>query len=87
MTDKINEQVQIYAGGTWLGDNLQAMKHHERILEGLDTQRDAVPRGFQPRAFLQFIRGAVNEIKRLTAENHAFREALKMQNRQGGSKD
>jgi hypothetical protein len=87
MAEEINKQVQIHGGTTWLGQNLHTMRQHEAILENLDTRRDATPKDFHPRIFLQFLRGAVNEIKRLTAENHAFREALKMQNQEGGSKE
>lgn len=72
--------VQIYAGGTWLGDNLPHFEKLQTKLKELDTRSDSIPNDFQPRVFLQFIRGAVNEIKRLTAENHAFRESLQMKN-------
>lgn len=77
-----NDNAEVFSGATWLGANLPAMRKHEAVLEHLDTQKDSTPRGFNAREFLQFMRGAVNEIKRLAAENRAFRDALNLQNKE-----
>ena len=74
--------VTIHAGGTWLGDNLPQFEKLSATLEELETMNDALPSNFNPRVFLQFMRGSVNEIKRLTAQTHAFKEALKDQNKE-----
>ena len=73
-------QAQNYVVSNWLSQNLGHFKMLEDKLQELETRGDALPKDFKPRVFLQFIRGSVNEIKRLTAENLAFRNALKLQN-------
>lgn len=72
--------VRNYGSGTWLGENLPLFTKLHQSLEILKTQQDALPCDFNPTIVLQFLRGAVNEIKRLTAENHAFRDSLIQQN-------
>ncbi len=78
--DKQAQQVIIHGGDSWLGQNLPQYDFLQSKLQELETRNDALPADFNPRVFLQFIRGSVNEIKRLTAMNHALTEALKDSN-------
>jgi len=72
--------LQIYESASWLSQNIQHHENLQAILQEMDTRRDSLPPGFTPRVFIQFLRGAVNEIKRVTALNHALTEALKEAN-------
>lgn len=76
-----NKPVQIYEQGSWLANNIQLYERMQASLQELDTRRDALPLGFKPRDFLQFLRGAVNEVKRVSAQNQALTEALKSSNK------
>lgn len=74
------QNVTIHPGNTWLGQNLPQYENLIAKLQELQTRNDALPADFNPKVFLQFIRGSVNEIKRLTAFNLALTEALKKDN-------
>ena len=76
-------EVQIYEGASWLAQNIQHHENLQTILQEMDTRRDSLPPGFTPRVFIQFLRGAVNEIKRVTALNQALTQALKESNEEG----
>jgi len=69
-------EVQIYEGASWLAQNIQHHENLQTILQEMDTRRDSLPPGFTPRVFIQFLRGAINEIKRVTALNQALTQAL-----------
>lgn len=73
-------KVTIHGGDTWLGQNLRQFEVLQAKLEEMKTRNDALPADFHPSVFLQFIRASVNEIKRLTAMNHALIESLKDHN-------
>jgi hypothetical protein len=70
-----------YEGNTWLGQNLPRFEALTGTLQILDTQRDAIPSEFNPKEFLQFLRGMMNEIKSLTAQKFALTNALKAVNK------
>lgn len=72
--------VTIHGGDSWLGQNLPQFEALQAKLEELETRNDALPKDFHPRVFLQFLRGSIGEIKRLTALNHSLIEALKEHN-------
>lgn len=79
MTDK-NKQ-QIPAPPTWLDNNRRHFADLQVVLQELDSQRDSLPQTFNPNVFLQFMRGAVNEVVRLTQHNNALTAALMDANR------
>ena len=82
MPEDKQTHVTIHGGDTWLGKNLPQFEGLQGILEELDTRNDSLPPNFNPRVLLQFLRGAVGEIKRVTAMNHALTQALKEHNRE-----
>jgi hypothetical protein len=59
-------EVQIYESGSWLANNIQGYEQLQVVLQELDTRRDSIPLTFKPKDFLQFLRGAVNEVKRVS---------------------
>jgi hypothetical protein len=67
--------------GSWLSQNIQIYNRYEIILQELDSRRDSMPQGFNPREFLQFLRGTVNEVKRVSALNQALTDALRFVNK------
>lgn len=80
MPENKQTPVTIHAGDSWLGRNLPQFEALQGKLEEMDTRNDALPLDFNPRIFLQFLRGCIGEVKRLTAMNHALTEALKEHN-------
>jgi hypothetical protein len=67
--------------GSWLSQNIQLYNRYSVVLEELDSRRDSMPSGFSPRAFLHFLSGAINELKRVEALNQALTDALKYVNK------
>ena len=82
MPNEEKTHVTIHGGDTWLGQNLPQFEALQAKLEELETRNDALPADFNGRVFLQFMRGSIGEIKRLTAFNHALIEALKEHNKE-----
>ena len=79
MTDENKRQVP--APPTWLDNNRRHFADLQATLQHLDSQLDSLPPTFNPKVFLQFIRGAVNEVVRLTQHNNALTAALMDANR------
>lgn len=73
--------VQIYKRNSWLANNTQYFEKLQIKLQELDARRDSLPPGFKPKELLQFLRGAVNEIKREHDLNNSLSEALKVANK------
>jgi len=69
-----------YLSGSWLSQNMFIFNKYVMTLQELDSRRDSLPGNFDPKEFLQFMRGAVNEIKRVSAQNQALTDALKFVN-------
>lgn len=74
-------ETQIYESGSWLSKNVRGYEQLETILQELDTRRDSIPLTFKPKEFLQFLRGAMNEVKRVSGLNKTLIEALKFANK------
>jgi len=73
-------QIAVYESNSWLTQNLMYFEKYQMELLELDSKRDSIPSGFKPKEFLQFLRGSINHIKMMTAENKALKDALKASN-------
>ena len=71
------KDMRIYESGSWLSQNMQYFNNLEMLMKEMDSRRDSMPPGFNPKVIIQFMRGAVNEIKRVTALNQSLIQALK----------
>lgn len=67
----------VYEMGSWLSQNIKHFSNLEHGLKELESRKDSLPPNVNPRVLLQFMRGAVNEIKRVTSLNQALIAALK----------
>jgi hypothetical protein len=77
MTDEKKTQPQpTYTPPSWFEQNRRHYGALQVTLQELDSQRDSLPPTFNPKVFLQFINGAVNEVNRLTQHNNALTAAL-----------
>ena len=69
--------MSVYEMGSWLSQNIKHFATLEHGLKELESRKDSLPPNVNPRVLLQFMRGAVNEIKRVTSLNQALTAALK----------
>lgn len=68
--------MNIYKKGTWLAENVEQFQQLQDKLMELQSKQDSIP-GFDTVEMLNFIRGAVNEVKRATNESESLVEIIK----------
>lgn len=71
------KDMTVYEMGSWLSQNMKHFANLEQGLKELESRKDSLPPNVNPRVLLQFMRGAVNEVKRVTSLNQSLIAALK----------